>query len=123
MSTESSKIEKIIQTRNNGSYSITTIKTYWSNMNPLLKKVFIGYGCIAVSCYTVYNYADGSRTLKNYRITNPKSTPAEEWSAVRNGINSFDNFWSSLFFPWSITNKVMPAFILMTNPKIEKIDN
>lgn len=112
------------KTLEDGSYHsrITKIRTYLSNMNPVVKKCLIGYGLISIGCYTVYNYNDGKNALKEYRLkskdlnTKYVSDPEWEYKAVRNGINSYENFWSALFFPWSITRKIMPTIIILTHP-------
>ena len=105
-----------------GSYyeSVTKLTSYISEMNPIVKRCLIGYGVIVLACYTVYNYTDGKNALISYRSKNSAAQPMEEWKAIRDGIHSYDNFWSSIFFPWSISEKIMPSIILRLNPKIEK---
>jgi len=96
---------------------ITMIRSYWTNMNPRIKSFFIGYGLITTSCYTVYNYNDGSNALTEFRTKYPTGTSIAEIRAIRDGIKSYDNFWSALFFPLSISEKIMPNLVLALNPK------
>jgi len=49
---------------------IKTINTYWHNMPPNFRRVFIGYSAITVGCYSVYNYNDGKNALIDFRIKN-----------------------------------------------------
>jgi hypothetical protein len=118
--TETTSTEtQVKQEIKNGTFynKITTIKESFHKMDPVKKKFIVGYGIIVMCCYASYNYSDGVRSLKNVRVKNPTSTYEEEWKAVRNGINSYENFWDALWFPFSITSKIMPTLIMITNKK------
>jgi len=95
---------------------IKTINTYWHNMPPNFRRVFIGYSAITVGCYAVYNYNDGKNALIDFRIKNGDTNASKEWVAIKQGIRSYNNFWDALFFPWSIAGKIMPAIVLALNP-------
>jgi hypothetical protein len=111
-------ITKAVSPDGKTSYEkITQIKTYWNNMNPYVKRGLILYGTVTFLCYGTYNYQDGKRALMDIRNKNPQCSPSEEWRAIRSGINSADNFFSALFFPYSVASKVMPSVILFMNPK------
>jgi hypothetical protein len=101
---------------------IKTINTYWRNMPPNFRRFFIGYGLVTAGCYGVYNYNDGKNALVDYRAKNGETTSTKEWKAIKDGIKSYDNFWDALFFPWSISGKIMPAIVLLLNPQIKKTE-
>jgi len=120
--TETSSTEKIVTKAvspdGNTSYEkITQIKTYWNNMNPYFRKVIISYALISIGCYAAYNYNDGKNALIDYRLKNHLSSQMDEWNAIKRGINSTENFFSALFFPYSVAEKIMPSIILYLNPK------
>ena len=100
---------------------VTRFKSYLNTVNPRVKKFFIGYTTVVGICYASYSYDDGKNALHEYR-TRTKDEPyspviaAQEWKAIRPGIKSGDNFWSSIFFPWTVTEKIMPSLILFANP-------
>ena len=96
---------------------IIHIKTYWNNMNPYIKKGIILYSIISIICYGIYNYQDGKRALLDIRNKTPNCSTSDEWKAIKNGINSCNNFFSAILFPYSITSKIMPTIILGLNPK------
>ena len=100
---------------------IKTINTYWRNLPPNFKRLTIGYAALTAGCYAVYNYTDGKNALVDYRAKqkfsqNPHSA-SSEWNAIKQGIRSYDNFWDALFFPWSISGKIMPSIVLILNPE------
>jgi hypothetical protein len=97
--------------------TITNIKKYWNNTNPYLRKMIVGYVCVSICFYGVYNYNDGKRALINIRNTNPLATPKEEWDVIKKGIKTYDNFFSALFFPYSFVEKIIPNAVIMLNPK------
>ena len=97
--------------------SITKITTYWNNMNPHYKKGIIVYGMATIGIFMWYNYTDGKNALAKIRQEKPLATREQEWKAVNEGIRGFSNFFSALFFPYTITSKIMPSVILVFNPK------
>ncbi len=98
--------------------NITQIKTYWRNMNPYTKRGLILYSFISIICFGTYNYQDGKQSLLTFRKFKSNCTPAEEIKAITNGINSCSNFFSALFFPYSIVSKIIPNIIVLINPKL-----
>jgi hypothetical protein len=120
MSTETiNTTTEVKQEVKNGIFynQITTIREHFSKMNPLAKKALICYGSIMLCCYASYNYSDGVNALKKIREKNPNSNYEDEWKAIRNGINSYENFWDAMWFPFSITSKIMPAIIMTIHKK------
>lgn len=99
---------------------IETIRTYWRNMPPNFKLMFFAYGAVTAGCYAVYNYNDGKNALLDYRSRNTDTSATKEWKAIRDGIRSFDNFWDALFFPVTLSSKIMPSVILLMNPPVKK---
>jgi hypothetical protein len=95
---------------------IKIINTYWRNMPPNFRRLAIGYGAVTAGCYAVYNYNDGKNSLIDHRAKNGDTNASKEWIAIKQGIKSYDNFWDALFFPWSISGKIMPALVLLMNP-------
>lgn len=105
---------------------IKTINTYWRNMPPNFKRFTISYFAITSCCYAVYNYNDGKNSLIQYRNLQKTKYPnvvvstTEEWNAIKKGINSYDNFWDALFFPITLSSKIMPSIILLLNQDTKK---
>jgi len=111
-------VSKAVSLDGKSSYEkITQIKTYWNNMNPYIKRAVIFYTTVSILCYGIYNYQDGKNALLETRRKFPNALPSEEWKAIKNGIHGFDNFFSAVFFPYSVAEKVMPSIILFLNPK------
>ncbi len=95
----------------------TTIVTTWTNTPRGIRYLLLSYGIISIGCYAMYNYNDGTRALLNFRKSGKTIYgPPDEWTAIKKGINYTDNFFSALFFPWSITEKIIPNIILYFNP-------
>jgi hypothetical protein len=104
----------------NGTFrTIKIIHTYWNNMPSNFRRFMSLYVFISAVCYALYNYNDGKNALLNYRrkrFSNNALSSIDEWNAIKDGINSFDNFWNALFFPWSFFGKIMPFVVLLLNP-------
>jgi hypothetical protein len=105
----------------NGGFSkVKIIQRYWASTSPITRRFIIGYGIITIFCCTAYTYTDGKNALIKYRADHPSTSTVEgEWEAIKNNMNTAENFWSALFFPWSIAGKVMPSIVLLMNPKTQ----
>lgn len=116
---QESKTTEIITGDDKGNINskFQIIKTTWKNIPSPYRKFIIGYGIIVFTSYISYNYNDGRKALIDYRIKNSNTTSQKEWTAIKDGINSFSNFWEAIFFPFSISEKIMPTVILYLNPK------
>lgn len=103
---------------------IKTINTYWRNMPPNFRRLTIGYAAVTTGCYAVYNYNDGKTSLLEHRERNGRETSAiQEWNAIKQGIRSYDNFWDALFFPITLSGKIMPALVLFMNPVKKSVES
>ncbi len=116
--TKTSSLQKTIQP--DGYRIIETISTKWSDTPESTRYFLLIYCITTVSCYATYNYNDGKRALLKYRKAKQNgeviNSPDGEWSSIKQGINHTDNLLSALFFPWTITEKIMPSVILYFNP-------
>jgi hypothetical protein len=77
-----------------------------------------------LSCNLAYNYSDGVKALHEYRgrnasgsMSDPNIVYQQEWNAIRKGINSYENFWDALWFPFSVASKIMPTVIMAVHKK------
>lgn len=115
------KITENIITKNGKTHyeSITQITTYWNNINPYYRKGILLYGISTIGICICYNYIDGKNALFKIRQEHPLASNAQEWKAVRDGINGFENFWEALFFPYTAFSKIMPSVVLALNPKVK----
>lgn len=95
----------------------TEIKTYWGNVNPYAKRGLFLYCFISIILFGTYNYRDGKNALVKIRATKPQCIVSEEITAVKNGIDSFSNFFQSLIFPYSLGSRLIPSIIIYMNPK------
>jgi len=125
------EISKTTLTQNkvldDGTYyqHVTHIQTYISNMDPRVKAMLVGYAVVVCVCYGVYSYSDGKLALNTFRTSDTnkqlyvkydQNVAFKEFKAIRNGINSWNNFWDACFFPFSLSEKVMPWIIMKLNP-------
>ncbi len=120
-STFTETIEKVSADSNNYKI-IKTISTKWNGTPSSIRYLLLGYTAVTITCYTVYNYNDGKRALLSYReyqknTGNKLHDIPDEWTAIKTKIKHIDNFISALFFPWSVTEKIIPSIILYLNPK------
>jgi hypothetical protein len=96
---------------------VEVVRSYWSNVPSTFRYALYGYIFMTACCYILYNYHDGRNALVQHRATSPSANPVEEWQAIRKGIRSWENFVSSMWFPYSLSEKVMPAIVLWLNPR------
>jgi len=98
----------------NSSETTTTIIKYWNNTSPFFKKCTLLYFSISVGFFFIYNYNDGKRELLNYRKQSDYKKD-NEFYVTKRSINGFENFFSALFFPYSMFEKVIPGIVIMMN--------
>jgi len=96
--------------------TITSIRESWSKMSPVKKGLTCAYFSIATGCMMKDTYDDGKQELDNHR--KDKNAWRTEFQAVKDGCskNTYRNFTSSLFWPYSIYQKLVPSIVLALNP-------
>jgi len=82
-------------------------------------RIMIKYGYVLISLffYIFYNYRDAKNALIKFREKSPNSDIQLEINEMRYNIKYFDNFFSSIFFPFSVSRKIIPMIVIFFNPK------
>lgn len=101
------------------------ITTKFSKMSRTSRMVACGYLGFGIINYASLSYQDGKQGLLSHRLrmkTNPPKDAPSEWEAIRDGCNSkrWENFVSSVVFPWTMISSVMPVLVRRLNPPDEE---
>lgn len=93
----------------------------WSKLSRTKKWLIGGYSTLAVSNFMFVTYNDGKQSLLKFREDRKgsKFINKTEWDVVYDGCNEnlLDNFWSSIFFPFSTVSNMMPHLVMFFNPE------
>jgi hypothetical protein len=110
--------ETITKTKENGTTNITRIRSTWNNISVRNRRIMIAYGVIGCVYTAIEAYAEGKKSLLEYRARTTVYSANAEWNAVRKGCSegacrgSFD----AIIWPFRIGSQLMPHVILMLNP-------
>ncbi len=94
----------------------------WNNFRPITRYFATAYIGVSVINFFASSYYDAKNELylfKKKNINTPKGPEysMNEWNAVYEGanINSCENFFNSIVFPYTIFSKVTPFIVLQLN--------
>ena len=129
MMSESGKtVETLTKLQNKGTggmlKSVTHVTKYWSRLSPLKRRCIWAYAGIAFASYSFRTYNDGKQSLLAFRNgnftteSNWREKISTDWDATYYGCkkNSVNNFFSSIFFPYTWVSDAAPAVVLQLNP-------
>lgn len=109
-----------------GGSTITKIITTFRTMSPRNRYAIFGYCGMALTHNFISSYNAGKVALDKYinssnidRSSYGCDSFTSEIDAIKKGIsyNSFERFWASVFFPFTLMSEIAPTIVLMTNKK------